>query len=298
MTGEMADAGMTDAGMTDVDALETVEVRRFAESLAILEAGERLDIDPSEDPELSQLVATSVALADTFTAATETPRFESYRMRSRAAILGRLQPSKSAEPVHFWQRRWINVFAPVASAAAAAALTLAFVIATDDPSPVAPTTAVSNLPDEGTASDVPADLQTISASLVERIEKIGAALEEMERRTNNGELVSADFLRALTEQHATVAADIARAEPGSLPDGIATSAFRTTIISSTILENAKTDPDATGALEAARQQSQLARQVAGDYLVATQFSITKARDGVPVPDERGEMPITEIGEPF
>lgn len=294
----MPDAGITGAGMSGADALETVEVRRFADSLAVLEAGERLDIDPSEDPELSELVATSVALADTFTAATETPRFESYRMRSRAAILGRLQPSKPAEPVHFWQRRWLNIFAPVASAAAAAALTLAFVIATDDPSPVAPTTAVSDLPTEGPVSDVPEDLQTISASLVERIEKIGAALQELERRTNDGELVSADFLRALTEQHATVAAEIARAEPGSLPDGIATSAFSTTIISAAILENAQTDPDATGALEAARQQSQLARQVAENYLVATQFSITKAEDGVPVPDESGELPMTEVGEPF
>lgn len=294
----MPDAGITGAGMSGADALETVEVRRFADSLAVLEAGERLDIDPSEDPELSELVATSVALADTFTAATETPRFESYRMRSRAAILGRLQPSKPAEPVHFWQRRWLNIFAPVASAAAAAALTLAFVIATDDPSPVGPTTAVSDLPAEGPVSDVPEDLQTISASLVERIEKIGAALQELERRTNDGELVSADFLRALTEQHATVAAEIARAEPGSLPDGIATSAFSTTIISAAILENAQTDPDATGALEAARQQSQLARQVAENYLVATQFSITQAHDGVPVPDESGELPMTEVGEPF
>lgn len=278
--------------------VETVEVRRFADSLAVLEAGERLDIDPSEDPELSQLVATSVAVAETFTAATETPRFESYRMRSRAAILGRLHPVQPVAPVHFWQRRWLNLFAPVASAAAAAALTLAFVIATDDPSPVATTTAVSNLPDEAAASDVPADLQTISASLVERIEKIKAGLEELERRTNDGELVSADFLRALTEQHATVAADIARAEPGTLPDGIATAAFSTTITSAAILENAQTDPDSTGALEAARQQSQLARQVAENYLVATQFSITKAQDDVPVPDESGELPMTEVGEPF
>ena len=282
---------------------ETVEVRRFAESLDILQAGDRLDIDPSEDPELSQLVATSVALADTITAAAETPRFESYRLRSRTAILGRLQPAPAeaaTEPISFWHRRWMSFAVPVASAAAAAALTLAFVIATDDPSPIGDTgTQVQAIPAESVA---PADgVETIppeeqlaaSASLVERLEAIQADLNELELRNNNGELVTADFLRALTERQATVAADIANAEPGSLEDGVATAAFSTTIISSTLLDRAETNASSTGALEAARQQSQHARQIAEDYLVATQFTITAETplaEPAEAPDQ-ADMPI-------
>jgi hypothetical protein len=292
---DMTGVDMTDVDMTDVAmAEETVEVRRFADSLAALEAGRELDIDPSEDPELSELVVTSLAVTNTIHAATATPRFESYRYRSRAAILGRLYPANpTPEPRHFWQRRWLNFLAPVASAAAAAVLTLAFVIATDDPTPVYPTTAVSERPET-----LPGDSQSVSSSLLDRIEKIQLQLLELERRTNDGELVSADFLRALTEQHATVAADIARAEPGSLPDGIATSAFSTTITSAAILEDAKADPDSLGALEAARQQSQLARQVAESYLVATQFTITTESPVEMPSDESGEMPIEQTGEPF
>ncbi len=287
------------------DMTETVEVRRFAESLDTLQAGDRLDIDPSEDPELSQLVATSVALADTITAATETPRFESYRLRSRTAILGRLQPAPAEttpEPISFWHRRWMNFAAPVVSAAAAAALTLAFVIATDDPSPVGDTgTQVQTVPAESAApaDDVetilplPEEQLAAAASLVERLEAIQADLNELELRNNNGELVTADFLRALTERQATVAADIANAEPGSLEDGLVTTAFSTTIITFALLEGAETEASATGALEAARQQSLHARQIAADYLVATQFTITAEtplEEPAEAPDQ-ADMPI-------
>ena len=282
---------------------ETVEVRRFAESLDILQAGDRLDIDPSEDPELSQLVATSVALADTITAAAETPRFESYRLRSRTAILGRLQPAPAeaaTEPISFWHRRWMSFAVPVASAAAAAALTLAFVIATDDPSPIGDTgtqvqaiPAESAAPADGVETIPPEEQLAASASLVERLEAIQADLNELELRNNNGELVTADFLRALTERQATVAADIANAEPGSLENGVATAAFSTTIISSTLLDRAETNASSTGALEAARQQSQHARQIAEDYLVATQFTITAETplaEPAEAPDQ-ADMPI-------
>ena len=286
---------------------ETVEVRRFAESLDVLQAGDRLDIDPLEDPELSELVATSVALADSFTAATETPRFESYRLRSRTAILGQLHPAlveATPTPISFWHRRWINFAAPIASAAIAAALTLTFVIATDNPSPApdAGTQVATTEPAGGdelpsAASDVPADLLAISASLVDRLENIKNALEELERRNNNGELVSADFLRALTEQHATVAADIANAAPGSLEDGIATTAFSTTIISASILEQTTTDASAAGALEAARQQSQHARQVAEDYLITTQFTVTAEQALEDARADDGSLPVEIEGDP-
>lgn len=283
--------------MPDDETLDTVEVRRFAESLETLEAGRQLDIDPTEDPELSELVATSVSIADTFTAATETPRFESYRLRSRAAILHQLAATTSSapEPVSFWHRRWMSFAAPVASAAAAAAITLAFVIATDSPAPPPEANAdpqvESAAPLDGLPSGDP-DL-VASSSIVDRLESITIKLEELERRNNNGELVSADFLRALTEQHATVAADIADAEPGSLADGVAVTAFTTTINSKTILENAKTDEASEGALEAARQQSEQARKVAEDYLVATQFNVTADQSPeLPAPSsEQGDAPI-------
>lgn len=122
--------------MTD---FEMVEAERFAQALDAIEALAEPDLDPREDPTLFSLAALAAELYDTEQAATRSPRFESYRERSRTYVLNRLGARRTAqqvddsapreEPKPFFIFRW-NVLTPVFSAAAAAVLVLAFVVAT------------------------------------------------------------------------------------------------------------------------------------------------------------------------
>ena len=122
--------------MTD---FELVEAERFAQALDAIEALAEPDLDPREDPTLFSLAALAAELYDTEQTATRSPRFESYRERSRTYVLNRLGARRAAqrvddsapreEPKPFFIFRW-NVLTPVFSAAAAAVLVLAFVVAT------------------------------------------------------------------------------------------------------------------------------------------------------------------------
>ncbi len=124
---------------------ELVEAERFAQALDAIEALAEPDLDPREDPTLFSLAALAAELYDTEQTATRSPRFESYRERSRTYVLNRLGARRAAQrvddsapredPKPFFIFRW-NVLTPVFSAAAAAVLVLAFVVATQlDSSP-------------------------------------------------------------------------------------------------------------------------------------------------------------------
>ncbi len=124
---------------------ELVEAERFSQALDAIEALAEPDLDPREDPTLFSLAALAAELYDTEQTATRSPRFESYRERSRTYVLNRLGARRAAQrvddsvpredPKPFFIFRW-NVLTPVFSAAAAAVLVLAFVAATQlDSSP-------------------------------------------------------------------------------------------------------------------------------------------------------------------
>ena len=124
-----------------VDGVELADAERFAEVLDRLEAGGGVDLDPREDPTRAALTTVSAQLRDTARESTSTPRFESYRARSRDYLLHRIEREREAlaapasrEPERAPHRgvagipflRW-NVLSPIASAAAAAVAVLAFV---------------------------------------------------------------------------------------------------------------------------------------------------------------------------
>ena len=73
--------------MTD---FEMAEAERFAEALDAIEELAEPDLDPREDPTLFSLAALAAELYDAEQAATRSPRFESYRERSRTYVLNRL----------------------------------------------------------------------------------------------------------------------------------------------------------------------------------------------------------------
>ncbi len=134
---------------------ELTEALRFAEVLDRMEAGGGVDLDPREDPTLAALTTVAAQLHDNAGEATSTPRYSSYRTRSREYLLGRIERERAArgapqpareEPSGLFGIPFlrINVLTPIASAAAAAVAMLALVVfngSGGDPTPVAPETA-------------------------------------------------------------------------------------------------------------------------------------------------------------
>ena len=152
-----------------LDDAELAGAERFADALDRIEAGAEAGLDPREDPTLTALMVLTEELHDTEQRATATPRYASYRTRSRDYLLHRLERERAAaaaaaqheqERARAAQRedgsiwgipflRW-NVLTPIASAAAAAVAVLAVVVATDTGA-VAPVT-----PDQVAAIEAPA----------------------------------------------------------------------------------------------------------------------------------------------
>lgn len=169
---------LTNGEMPDelVDGVELTDADRFAEVLDRIEAGGGVDLDPREDPTLAALTTVSAQLRDTARESTSTPRFESYRARSRDYLLHRIEREREAlaapasrEPERAHRRgvagipflRW-NVLSPIASAAAAAVAVLAFVAlnGAETPAPVAPEqAAVVEPPAAAPVADDEADAQ-------------------------------------------------------------------------------------------------------------------------------------------
>ena len=151
LNGNMPDEMLGDELLSDA---ELADAERFAEVLDLLEAGGGVDLDPREDPTLAALTTVAAQLHDNAREATSTPRFASYRARSRDYLLHRIAREREAlaastrpEPQREKHAglggipflRW-NVLSPIASAAAAAVAVLAFVAftASDTPAPVQP----------------------------------------------------------------------------------------------------------------------------------------------------------------
>ena len=148
---------------------ELAEAERFAEVLDRMAAGGGVDLDPREDPTLAALTTVAAQLDDNAREATSTPRYASYRARSREYLLGRIERERAArdapqpareEPSGIFGIPFLrlNVLTPIASAAAAAVAMLALVVfngSGGDPTPVAPETA--SVVDPPAAQPVAAD---------------------------------------------------------------------------------------------------------------------------------------------
>ena len=168
---------------------ELAGAERFAEVLDRMAAGGGVDLDPREDPTLAALTTVAAQLDDNAREATSTPRYASYRARSREYLLGRIERERAArhapqpEPAHEEPSRGfgipflrLNVLTHFASAAAAAVVVLAFVVmagGSESPAPAPEQVAVVDPPavqpdpqpaaDPADATDVATDVATDSA---------------------------------------------------------------------------------------------------------------------------------------
>lgn len=213
----------------DAMASDDMEVLRLAEALEAIEDGRRPAVDPREDPALTSLLATAGELRSTLAESTERPAFASFHRRSRAAVLNALEERRHAAPAPaaakpsqarsgpWWHALFPGsvgsaaaFFAPVTSAAAAAALTFlalsgSGLVGGDPDSTVRVPT--------GTPTGTPANQTVLSAN--DQVTRLQLTLGELARRANEGRPVDALLARMWTEDTASVRRQLEEA-PGSM----------------------------------------------------------------------------------
>ena len=261
--------------MNDLDPQEELEVQRLADALDAVEAGQDPAVDLREDPELASLLTTAASLRETWRSLAPAPDHVA-RWRSRA--LESMERSGGAVPakvVPFYRRR--SVLSPIASAAAAAAITFTITMfaVSDVKAPEQRPEAVSAQPaaeltgparppfveiavpqrppaDEAPAIEpgVPPEQLAVEA-LVRDLRRIESALAEIRRRAELGEPVDADLLRTVTEGTARVASQIAMAPESVSPTTVATY-FQSVSPGREILNSAQVVEGDEAALETAR----------------------------------------------
>ena len=151
-----------------LDEIELADAERFADALDRIDAGGEPDLDPREDPTLTALAVLTEDLHEVELRATSTPRYASYRARSRDYLLHRIErermalaaahaasdrrPDRREEPSRGWGIPFLrlNVLSHFATAAAAAVVVLAFVVMAGGGNTPAPT------PEQVAAVDTPA----------------------------------------------------------------------------------------------------------------------------------------------
>ncbi len=208
------DAGRMHPGDTDgaenatvTDPVEIAQIMRLDDALQRQASGLVPDLDPREDPELATLLATALAMDDTFAAAADTHSFHSFRHRSRAAILHALE---AEQPVPLRER--IRVV--VAAAAGLAALVIGVAsfggpaldtIRGNEGSQPGVTVAVPNLTER---------------SSQEQLSRLSAAVQGIRESANTGQPLTSATLREFTETAVSFANAIER-EPNSVsPDAV------------------------------------------------------------------------------
>ena len=140
-----------------LDEIELADAERFADALDRIDAGGEPDLDPREDPTLTALAVLTEDLHEVELRATSTPRYASYRARSRNYLLHRIErermalaaahaasdrrPDRREEPSRGWGIPFLrlNVLSHFATAAAAAVVVLAFVVMAGGGNTPAPT---------------------------------------------------------------------------------------------------------------------------------------------------------------
>ena len=287
------------------DPAEQLEAARLSDALEAEERGPAPPLDPREEPELASLVSTAGLLRRTWSAIV--PAAE-YVARSRSLILGSMERAADARTrpsnvVPFY-RRW-SLWTPVASAAAAAAVTFAIttLAASDVAAPVQQPALASVVPGAEAAPIEPARPPLVepaqpqalaadmalaaeaeppsadeapsaaadSEALVNDLKRIEAALQEIRERAELGESVDATLLRTVTEGTARVASQIATA-PESVPATAVATYFHSVSPGRSILDSAQVvDGDET-ALETAQVATRDGLSVALRYFNAPSAS--------------------------
>ena len=166
----MTDMPDNPLGEEILDEIELADAERFADALDRIDAGGEPDLDPREDPTLTALAVLTEDLHEVELRATSTPRYASYRARSRDYLLHRVErermalaaahaasdkrPDRRDEPSRGWGIPFLrlNVLSHFATAAAAAVVVLAFAVMADGGNTPAPA------PEQVAAVDTPATL--------------------------------------------------------------------------------------------------------------------------------------------
>lgn len=255
---------------------DDLEARRFADTLEVVDAGGDPGIDPIEDPELDSLLATVEEARETWGDAH--PR-DGYRVRSRALLMAAYAqefPQPAGE-----HRRILPFFlrpaflAPIASAAAAAGITLGFALAGDVVDSGGDRTSVSAVPvgsqQPSTVLAVPIEepqsvTNLTSQTSLDELQHIETALREIEVRTRQGQPVDPALLRAVTQSTVTVANRI-ESQPEAIPEQVVVTYIQAAGTGRTVLEGAEVDHTDQAALDAARQAAQDGVEVASRYFL-------------------------------
>ena len=251
--------------MTDIDFTEqeASEAQRLADALDAVGSGRPFNLDAREDAALISLVETAALLRDRWDRAADTPSFHSYRARSRGYVLHTLEQQHRptapvAMPTHHDDRtivpfvrrhRW-SLTAPLAAAAAAAAI---FLFSIPASAPDAPPHVASNQ----TAINTDLELQ-----------RIQQALAAIAARQAQGQTVDSTLFRTITEATSALANRIEASPQGLSRDHVST--YQRAVAESTnVLEQARPAAGSESALAAAQRATQDGVVTAARYLGAT-----------------------------
>lgn len=202
--GDMRDTGDTgDAteGTPVTDPFEVAQIMRLDEALNRRDRGLPSDLDPREDPELTDLLATAAAVDHVYADAADSRSFHSFHNRSRAAILHALEAER---PVPLRER----VRVVVAAAAGLAALVIG-VASLGGP-------ALDGLrggeADPGVVVAVP---NLTHKSSEEQLDRLSAAVQGIRDSASEGRPLSSAQLREFTES-ATSLANVIESQPDTV----------------------------------------------------------------------------------
>ena len=263
---------------------EQLDAQRFAAALEAIEEGRDPQIDAREDPELATLLSTASAIGGTWHEATPNA---GYATRSRSLVLHSMTPRAlvpvvrpAREPFYRRWTRW-GVLAPAASAATAAAVTFAVMLATQsDPLTVQPDRLAAAAPverfDDAARPPVtdpfllPESVASLNdRSIVAELQRLEAGLKLLQDQAEAGQPAPGQLLRAVTESTATVA-NIIDSAPESVTEKTVITYLQATNTSLSVLSGVDAADGDEGALAAARRAASDGYQVAEAAISASQ----------------------------
>jgi hypothetical protein len=256
---------------------DTVDALRLAEVLERVESGRAPDLDPTEDPSLSHLLLTAMRIRSELGAISNEHAFQSFRTRSRSAILHSLEPSRRVVP--FYRRP--RILAPLAAVAAAAAIAMTSfgpsLLAGDRPS----TAVATNLTPRTTS---------------EELDRLAVAIADIQERAQSGQPVPAPLLRAVSEGTARVA-NLIEQSPERVSKETVTSYIQAAQSGQTVLKSVTVAQDAEGALAAAQRAANDGVVVAGRFLNAATSAETATPTGTPAASPTGTPSASATATP-
>lgn len=266
--GEMQDA----EGAPVTDPFEIAQIMRLDDALARRARGLQPDLDPREDPELADLVATALAVDGLYEAATDTHSFRSFQHRSRAAILHALE---AEAPVPLRER----VRVMVAAAAGFAAIAIGVV---SFGGPALDSLTGGGDTDPGVVVAVP---NLTHRSSEEQLDRLSAAVQGIRDSASNGQPLSSSQLREFTESAASFANAIESSPDTVTPEDAREYQQSAQAVLAALTGSAAAAPGAEDAAAAAAHAAEDGITVAARYLGDGEGEGEPAGTETPTPTE-------------